>query len=394
MILFPLRRVAGASFVAIAGVLTAVLTSPCSAQQREGRVEREVRIVRTPDGVSITRGGAPDRAVLGLMLAQGSRADTAGVRVEGVEPNGPAATAGLKAGDLITDIDGTSLRVAREDADDLALTGLAQRRLQRVIARVRPGDEVKLQVRSGSGSGSARSVTVKTISAAELDRLADAGDDPKIEKEERIITRGGDGNVVVRRGPARDRAMVGVSVGSVGNARDTLGLFVSSVVSGGPAEKAGIIEGERIAAINGVDVRVPREDLGDAQVASARTDRFVREVQKAEPGKTLSLRVYGNGRYRDVTVTTGRAGDMPGDLREVRELRGEDMGNRIMLRAPDRFELDLNERNLEDMGRLIEEQIGRRLERLPEMLQNFEVRVNGDSPRVRVIERTRRIITV
>jgi predicted metalloprotease with PDZ domain len=186
-----------------------------------------------------------------------------------------------------------SLKVAREDAEDLALTGLAQRRLQRVLAKAKPGDEVTLQVRSGTAS---RSVAIKTVSAADLQR----------EEERRVTTR-------ERRAESASasRGMVGLSIGAAGNARDTLGLFVSSVVTGGPAEKAGIIEGERIAAVNGVDVRIPREDVEDAQSASARADRFVREVQKVAPGQTVSLRVYGNGRYRDVSVTAVRASDLP-----------------------------------------------------------------------------------
>lgn len=131
--------------------------------------------------------------------------------------------------------------------------------------------------------------------------------------EERVVAGGPNGTMSERRVSTTKRGMVGVSIGGAGNARDTLGLFVSSVVRGGPAEKAGIIEGERIAAVNGTDVRVPREDVDDAQAASARTDRFVREIQKVEPGKTLSLKVWGNGRYRDVTVTAQEAQAMPAE---------------------------------------------------------------------------------
>ena len=47
--------------------------------------------------------------------------------------------------------------------------------------------------------------------------------------------------------------MLGVSTSTAGE-RDTLGLFVSAVTPGGPAEKAGIEEGHRIAAINGVSL--------------------------------------------------------------------------------------------------------------------------------------------
>lgn len=301
MILMTVRRraVASASLFA-AGVLSAPLFSPCDAQNRE---EREIRIARVPGGVTILRGAPSNRAVLGVTLGEGSRADTAGVRLEAVTAGSPAGKAGLKAGDVITEINGTSLKVSREDAEDLALAGLAQRRLQRVMSKVKPGDDVRLQVRSGNAT---RSVTVKAASAEEVERAVEM-------VEERVVAGGPNGPMIERRVSTTKRGMVGVSIGGAGNARDTLGLFVSSVVSGGPAEKAGIIEGERIAAVNGTDVRVPREDVDDAQAASARTDRFVREIQKVEPGKTLTLKVWGNGRYRDVTVTAQEAQAMPAE---------------------------------------------------------------------------------
>ena len=233
---------------------------------------------------------AADRAVLGVTLAASSRADTTGVRIEEVDANGPAAKAGLKDGDVITEINGVSLRVSTADAEDLALAGLAQRRLQRTLAKAKPGDEVDLRVRSGTA---ARAVKVKTISAAELDGT-------RVQATTRVRTDDND-----------QRSAIGVSVGTVVSRRDTLGLFVTSVVGDGPAEKAGLIEGERIAAVNGVDVRIPKEDVEDASSASARVNRFVREVQKVAPGGTVTLRVYGNGRYRDVAVKTVKMSELP-----------------------------------------------------------------------------------
>jgi serine protease Do len=281
MLLLPLAaRLRAVVPVALAAALIVPLSIgaslvPCAVASAQ---PSEVRMLRTPLAMREPRA---ERVRLGVVLAPGSRADTAGVRLDEVEPESPAAKAGLKAGDIITDINGTSLRVSREDAEDLALAGLAQRRLQRVLANATPGDELTLRVRSGSGSGSGsaalRTVTVKTVSPVE---------------------RAGNG-------------MVGLTIGSAGNARDTLGLFVSSVLAAGPADKAGIIEGERVAAINGVDVRIPREDIEDAQAVSARIDRFVREVRKAEPGTPVSLRVFSGGRYRDVMVTAARATALP-----------------------------------------------------------------------------------
>jgi S1-C subfamily serine protease len=231
-----------------------------------------------------------DRAVLGVVLGAGSAADTSGVRLESVDANGPAAKAGLQAGDVLTEVNGVSLKVAKEDAEDLALTGLAQRRLQRVLAKAKPGDDVRLQYRRG---GSTKALSFKTVSAADLER-----------SEVRRVSS-------APRMADDMRGRIGVTIGGPGTSRDTLGLFVSAVTAGGPAELAGVFEGERVAAVNGVDVRVPREDIDDEQTRSARIDRFVREVSKVAPGSPVSLRVYGNGKYREVTVKAVKASDLP-----------------------------------------------------------------------------------
>ena len=52
----------------------------------------------------------------------------------------------------------------------------------------------------------------------------------------------------------RDRAFLGVSTGMSG-VRDTLGLLITAITAGGPAEKAGLEEGNRIAAINRTSLR-------------------------------------------------------------------------------------------------------------------------------------------
>ena len=297
-----------------AALAAAVLSLPLyaapadlGAQQRDSRTdaerrdaerrasEREARIERLPGGFSISY-GLSDRPVLGVSLAESTRGDTAGVRIESVTPDGPAARAGLKAGDVITAINGVNLRVSESDAADPALQGLAQRRLQRTLSRAKAGDNVELRVRSGGGS---RTVDVKTVTASELSGVG------------RTAAGSGSGQARTTVNSAANRGALGISIGGSGSARDTLGLFVSSVVAGGPAEKAGIVEGARIASVNGVDVRVPREDVDDPGATSARTNRFTREVAKVAPGSSVTLRVYEGGRYRDVSVTAVRASELP-----------------------------------------------------------------------------------
>ena len=106
------------------------------------------------------------------------------------------------------------------------------------------------------------------------------------------------------------RPAIGVQLNSTGTARDSIGVFVSSVTPDGPAEKAGIIEGDRIVAINGVDLKVNAADAGDSYAAELPIRRLTREVGKLNPGSVATLRVWSGGRIRDVRVTVGRASDL------------------------------------------------------------------------------------
>jgi len=107
------------------------------------------------------------------------------------------------------------------------------------------------------------------------------------------------------------RPVLGLELRPTGSKRDTLGVFVESVIPKGPAENAGIVEGDRIAAINGVDLRVNSADVDDPYTNGLAAHRLNREVQKLTPGSRVTLRVYSAGRIRDVPVTVGRASDFP-----------------------------------------------------------------------------------
>jgi hypothetical protein len=132
----------------------------------------------------------------------------------------------------------------------------------------------------------------------------------------RIARRSGSGDslrksIVYRMDSAMaKRAALGLELRSTGTRRDTLGVFVEAVTPKGPAETAGIIEGERIAAINGVDLRTSAADVEDSYTNGLAAHRLTREVQKLIPGNRVTLRVYSGGRFRDVQVTAGRASEV------------------------------------------------------------------------------------
>ncbi|MDP9121754.1 MAG: PDZ domain-containing protein, partial [Acidobacteriota bacterium] len=62
------------------------------------------------------------------------------------------------------------------------------------------------------------------------------------------------------------RAALGIAPMSTGTLRDTLGLLISSVTKGSPADKAGLEEGNRIAAINGINLRANAADIEDGEM--------------------------------------------------------------------------------------------------------------------------------
>jgi hypothetical protein len=106
------------------------------------------------------------------------------------------------------------------------------------------------------------------------------------------------------------RAALGLELRTTGTKRDTLGVFVEAVTPKGPAETAGIVEGDRVAAINGVDLRTQVGDTEDSYANGLAAHRLGREVQKLTPGNRVNLRIYSGGRFRDVQVTAGKASDV------------------------------------------------------------------------------------
>ena len=227
-----------------------------------------------------------DRAVLGVSTASNAgKRDTLGVMVQGVTAGGPAEKAGIEEGDRIASINGVSLRLSADDAGEPDVGGLMTHRLRREMDKVKPGATVELSVYSG---GQTKTVRVTTVPADSL----------------------GARRVSFDRTAMEERAVLGLNISASGSRRDTLGALVSAVATDGPAEKAGIVEGDRIASINGVDLRVAREDAGDPWASGVKMNRFQRELRKVKAGDAVELRVVTAGQARSVRVTAAKAKDV------------------------------------------------------------------------------------
>jgi serine protease Do len=230
------------------------------------------------------------RAALGINTSMsGTRRDTLGLLITSIMRGGPAEKAGLEEGNRLASINGVNLRANAADIDDYESAGTLSRRLVRELEKVKPGDEVELRVYR---EGRTQSMRVRTISSDSLYKRATS------------FRR-------VSRDELDERPALGIGLGSTGSRRDTLGVLVMSVQDSSPAGRAGLEEGNRIAAINGVNLRVAREDAEDPSLGHAKAQRLMREVSQLKPGDNVTLRVYSGGQYRDVTMKVARAGDLP-----------------------------------------------------------------------------------
>jgi serine protease Do len=223
------------------------------------------------------------------MLATCTCRDTRGLRITSIVRGGPAEKAGLEEGNRIAAINGVSLRANVADIDDYESAGTLSRRLVRELEKAKPGDEVDLRIYR---EGRTQNVRVRTVSSDSLFKRATT------------FRR-------VSRDEMDERPALGIGLGSSGSRRDTLGVLVMSVQDSSPAARAGLEEGNRIAEINGVNLRVAHEDAEDPSMGRTKAQRLMREVSQLKPGDNVTMRVYANGQYREVTMKVARAGDLP-----------------------------------------------------------------------------------
>ena len=103
---------------------------------------------------------------------------------------------------------------------------------------------------------------------------------------------------------------------------NTLGVYVSSVVPGGPSGKGGVEGGSRTATTaNGMDVRRGGDivtAIDDMPVVRFE-DLVSFLVTKAEPGQTVTLTVERDGEEIKVDVTLGERPTQPVASAEVGE---------------------------------------------------------------------------
>jgi C-terminal processing protease CtpA/Prc len=273
-----------------AGLSFVVLASIGEAQRAESRARVEDARRRATEVIAQGRSqvaGNPNDAVLGINTSSSGERDTLGLLVVSVTPGSPADRAGIEEGNRIASVNGVNLRLAAADAGERDMQGMSTRRLVREMEKVKPGDAVDINLWK---EGRYQTVRVQTIAREDL-------------QSDRTTSREA----------AEERAVVGLTLQTTSSIRDTLGPMVVRVASGGPAERAGIVEGDRIQSINGTSLRVSREDADEPMVGNAKVNRFSRALRDLKAGEGVDVVVYSGGQTRNLRLTTAKAEDVYGE---------------------------------------------------------------------------------
>src|SRR5438128_3425743 len=134
----------------LAGAVAVALPAALAAQEtpRPAPAPRARARAGTPFGVFSFSGNHGRIGVI-VNTAANADSDKIGARIDGVTPGGPAAKAGLKAGDIITKFNGTSLAGVRAEDEDESGPGM---KLIELAHDLDPGDTVQVEYRRGGDS--------------------------------------------------------------------------------------------------------------------------------------------------------------------------------------------------------------------------------------------------
>jgi serine protease Do len=264
--------------IAVAALALAAIPGRVAAQELQRLTEFPI-----PPAQDMLFEADGDAGWLGVTIAEVS-ADKAkelklsparGVLVEQVDPNSPAAKAGLKTSDIITEFNGQRVEGTMG--------------FRRMVRETPQGRAVQLTIW--------RDARPQTLSAelAAMPRLPRAGMSPGLPRvmpfpEAPEILRQFHGNLMIPRTPTLGISAMDVSgqLGAYFNAPDGEGVLVTEVKENSPAAKGGLKAGDVITKINGKRVH----DLGELRG----------QLGESRDTKSVSLSVIRKGAETSLTV--------------------------------------------------------------------------------------------
>lgn len=163
-----------AAALTVTGLATMPIHSLFGQEREDTTGDRFERRVEGPD--RLMRIVMNRRARLGIKVnLQARNTDSLGAYVESVTPNGPAAAAGLRSGDVITKVDGKSVLSGGAPDHRDARQSLPGLRLIELAARLEPSDTVAVEFLRGKDR---RTVSVVTEDEPDMVMAGPGGGHP------------------------------------------------------------------------------------------------------------------------------------------------------------------------------------------------------------------------
>jgi serine protease Do len=180
----------------------------------------------------------------------------AGALVGEVEPNAPAAKAGIKTGDIITAVNGKKVSDARE--------------LRLMIGSTAPGTKVKIDA-NRDGQTKTFDVQLTEMPAAAADEGTEMSSKENAESEKSTVF----GGVAIASITDDIRTALNLP-------KDVQGAVIADIDAESPAAKAGLHEGDVIQEVNKQPVKSAKD--------------LVAISKKLKPDEKILMRVYSQGR--------------------------------------------------------------------------------------------------
>ena len=254
------------------------------------------------------RGPAAGKAWLGIELG---KEEAGGATVADVLPDGPAAVAGLKTGDVITAVDG------KDVASPMALVervGEHQPGDRAVLSVKREGRKMDVPVILGRAPGEPAARRPEGRSQGEPGQRfwARPGEQPPSERRSEARPQSEQPSTERRlearpqSEPPHARGQVGLGITAAplppemkDMAGTDKGVLINSITDGSPAAKAGLAAGDVIISIDGQEMTSP------AQVVDL--------MHQHKAGDQVKIAYYRMGKRQEATVTLGEiSGVAPG----------------------------------------------------------------------------------
>ena len=280
-------------------LLTAMAVAPlmplaAQVRERERTPAPRVRAWVNGEEVNPMDWVANRRARLGVVVDMNAvENDSIGATIQSVTPGGPAAKAGIRAGDIVTRINGQRLLRAERDRASEQDESLAALKLIELVAKLEPGDTVAVEYRRDRDTRTASVVTSNERTMVMRDfggedgfnfsfpRVrAGGGEFPPLFKE-----RGPDGDFLMAFGgpfAELELAPINPDLGSY------FGVTDGVLVIDAPASSSlGLKGGDVIVAVDGRKARGPSS--------------LLRILRSYEPGDQVKVEIVRNKARQTLT---------------------------------------------------------------------------------------------